>query len=74
MVFMLRVLCFFFLLFNACQMFLKNLLENSYTKVPRSISISEMLLKNKSVMKSVAAKITIIDEPQPIDLLNLLSR
>lgn len=55
-------------------MFLKNLLENSCTKVPRCISISEMLLKNKSVMKSVAAKITIIDEPQPIDLLNLLSR
>ena len=70
MVFMLRVFCCF-LLFNACEMFWKNLVENSYTKAPKCRSISEMLLKNKRVM---AKKITNTDKLQPTDLLNLLSR
>ena len=70
MVFMLRVFCCF-LLFNACEMFWKNLVENSYTKAPKCGSISEMLLKNKRVM---AEKITNTDKLQPTDLLNLLSR
>lgn len=70
MVFMLRVFCCF-LLFNACEMFWKNLVENSYTKAPKCRSISEMLLKNKRVM---AEKITNTDKLQPTDLLNLLSR
>ena len=70
MVFMLRVFCCF-LLFNACEMFWKNLVENSYTKAPKCRSISEMLLKNKRVR---AEKITNADKLQPTDLLNLLSR
>lgn len=70
MVFMLRVFCCF-LLFNACEMFWKNLVGNSYTKAPKCRSISEMLLKNKRVM---AEKITNTDKLQPTDLLNLLSR
>lgn len=70
MVFMLRVFCCF-LLFNACEMFWKNLVENSYTKAPKCRSISEMLLKNKRVR---AEKITNTDKLQPTDLLNLLSR
>lgn len=55
-------------------MFWKNLVENSYTKAPKCRSISEMLLKNKRVMKTMAEKITNTDKLQPTDLLNLLSR
>lgn len=55
-------------------MFWKNLVENSYTKAPKCRSISEMLLKNKRVMKTMAEKMTNTDKLQPTDLLNLLSR